>query len=204
VAATPSLALEPPELTQIRVARVGTDLHWLLKFATSKSLNLSDPANFLAWLDLDLDENGSTGFATVKDTLLRTLLPNSGARAEYAIAVGSQASPADSSAAGVLSDWGTIPLAGAFLFVPELCGQLVGFLTPLSALGGDDGGFRIVTFLQSSDATGLRADAAPDSSFYDVNLTSPLVGTGASPRVSRSPGVIRAARIRDWAAGRRQ
>ena len=173
--AAPPSALVPPDLLQIRMARADGMIRTALQFDTPRSLSATANNTLFAALDFDVDADSATGFTTVKDFVFtpNSILPHSGTGAEYTIWIIPQATASDSSFAGTYSE----PLGGTvtFVFVPSLCGPLVGIVVPETALGGDVGSSRFVGYVDALAESEGYADPAPDVGFYTAVLTAATV-----------------------------
>ncbi|HET7038636.1 MAG TPA: Ig-like domain-containing protein [Gemmatimonadales bacterium] len=189
---SPEPALVPPDVRELRVATDGTLLHVLLEFAAPRAISASAPNNLLTAIDFDMDQDGATGFITVKDTLYSGILPSSGLGAESAIFIEPQGSPADSSAAGLKAE--PFAVTQFVRFLPVFCGNTVGLSVPRTALGDDDGQFDVVGLnlaVNTTATAGTLEDPMPDTGFYTVGLTAvsrtPVAGvtTSSVPRRGR-------------------
>jgi hypothetical protein len=199
---TPPAGLVPVDFLALRLIRTGGVLRGVIRFDAPRSLDAAANNNVLAVVDFDMDQDGGTGFTTFKDTIFvpAGVLPPSGARAEYTIWIIPQQTPADSSFAAQY----TAPLDGpiTYLFWPDLCGRLVGFAVPESALGGNVSAFYAVGYADAFPLVGNGGylDPAPDTDFYVATLPTILPVPSAVPaplgtsRVSDRVTMLRRAR----------
>lgn len=181
-AGTPGPGLLPLDLTEVRFAQTTSTLRGLLRFANARSFDDASPANVLAVVDLDLDQDSTTGVVTIKDTSFSGLLPRSGRGADYGIWLIPRGSPTDSSFVVQY----TAPFAGVptFKFVPIACANTIGFEVPRTALNGDDGAFDAVIYSDAFDSGGGYGDPAPDSAAFVVSLPAAVA---AQPAITRIP-----------------
>jgi hypothetical protein len=203
---TPPATLVPPDLRELRFARGTEILYTIVEFDAPRSLSPTAANNTTLWIDFDTDQDGATGFTTLKDTVFSGsgLVGPSGAGAEYMIHMGSLLNtPPDTGFVGMYTaqdSW-----TGA-LFRPSFCGNLIGFAIPFAALGADDGAFDIVLYVDAYDpgTDGAIIDVAPDDGVLSVNLTTAVATapTGSAPELS--PTVPQSRRwpmrrpARDW------
>jgi hypothetical protein len=181
----PAPGTVPTDMASVRLHATPTHLLGIVAFTTARSLDGTDPANTLVALDLDTDQDSSTGFLTYKDAQFAGVLPSSRMGSEYLIIVFPQENPTDSA---LVVQW-TDTLAGNIVhrFAPSICGTTIGVKVPLAALGGDDGAVHGVVYADVADAAlNLFADAAPDSGYMV------LVPAGAAPGVPNRTGPPRA------------
>lgn len=187
----------PADLVEIRLGAVTGRLLGVLKFTTPRQFEPDSANNAFAYLDLDLDQDSTTGFVTLKDALFSTLDPtlSSGARAEYVIGLDWFPSLADSGAVGRYVDTGVFEIVA--LLLPDVCGEFFGFSVSFGLLGSDDGNFNYVVLAGNVEANGILVDPAPQSGHY----TAGLAGQFASPFIAesdvarRSPGQVVRARF---------
>jgi hypothetical protein len=191
-AGTPPAALVPPDMQEARWVVNAGALNGVVRFAARSSFFLADTNNVSVWVDLDIDQNPSTGFKAYRDSALAGLGPAyaSGLGVEYVIGMfaADSSGVADVFAAhyvGVLQ----IDPSSAYTFLPDVCGHFFGFSVPLSALGNDDGQMDFSLFAISEAPTGDEyADAFP--------LRGKSSFAGAPPSLARSPLAARPLRSR--------
>lgn len=179
----PNASLVPIDLLEMRFARTTGVLFLLARFDASRSLALSAPNNVTGVVDLDLDQDGVTGFLPLKDLRLGEAIgDSSGAGAEALIELGDWVG-SDSAFAGVYTAQTSVT---GVAFVASACGALVGWAVPLDALGGADDAFDVVAYFDTFDAVGAYADGAPDLGVYSVALT-PSAGSLLGAAAGRLP-----------------
>lgn len=204
---TPS-GLVPPDLRELRWARTTSTLHGILQFDAPRTLDPTAANNTSVWMDLDVDQDGGTGFVTFKDFVFAGVLPSSGAASEFFIELGTLLDGADAVAMYTARDTaqGTLEFTVTSQLTPGTCGAVFGFAIPFSAIGGDDGAFDVTLYVDvfrgdAPSGSGI-IDPAPDEGVFSAALTA-VAGTsaGAAVRVSdpqhfdyvtrRRPGAIR-------------
>jgi hypothetical protein len=184
--------LTPPDLQELRLARTATSLQGILEFDAPRSLMPEATNNTSIWIDFDTDQDGGTGFVPFKDYVFAGVLTPSGASAEFFIEMGTllagdgafaaQYTAQDTAAA-------TVEWTGTTAIAPALCGVLLGFSVPFTALGNDDGAFDATVYVDAFDAsTGILIDPAPDEGVYSASLTAAAAMSGAV-----TPGIAGAA-----------
>lgn len=180
-AGTPPATLIPPDLLEIRMARVGGMIHTIAQFDTPRTLAESASNNIFMVFDFDVDADSATGFITLKDSLFtpNNVLPHSGTGAEYAIGVLTQAAATDSSF--VLQYTGPLVGDATFFFVPSLCGPFVGVVAPEASLGGNIGSARLVIYADAATGAGLYADPAPDVGYFTLALAASVARGALAP-----------------------
>jgi hypothetical protein len=178
---TPGTALVPVDLRELRLSQSGGNVHGVLRFSGPRSIDPTASNTVFVVLDLDIDQDGATGFVSLKDTVFQGLLAASGARVEYTIGLAAGIGVAGDSAFAA-SYTAPLQFQTTSLFLPGFCGALAGFVVPMTALGNDDGAFDVVGYLDALDATGAYYDPAPDTGVFSAMLTSagPGLRLGAS------------------------
>lgn len=166
--------LTTPDLVGASLARVGNTLYGLFEFTADRSL--TGPTDRAAvFLDIDIDNNGSTGFLGLKDFLLDTNFPelNSGMGTEFVVSLDGHA-VADSGFVGVNvgdAEWNVIDT-----FLPGVCGRFFGFDTD-ALLASDDGNFDYVYSAFAVEDTTAQAavflDPVPIEGHFTAALTTP-------------------------------
>jgi hypothetical protein len=179
--------LVAPDLQQLRLGRTATTLHGVMQFTLPRSLDPSAANNTSAWIDLDVDQDGGTGFVPYKDFVFAGLLPPSGAASEFLIEMGTLDNvdgalvamyTAQDTAAGTFQATVTAPLS------PSTCGTLLGFAVPFSAIGGDDGALDLTVYVDVFGNGAGIIDPAPDAGVFSASLTA---AAGASAGVPLRP-----------------
>jgi hypothetical protein len=205
--------LVPPDLRELRLGRTATTLHGVLQFAAPRTLDPNASNNTSVWIDLDIDQDGGTGFVPFKDIAFAGpgLLPSSGSASEFLIEIGTLLSGADAVAMYTAQDTAQATFSATVTapLSPSTCAAFLGFAVPFSAIGGDDGAFDVTLYvdvyrnnpaLDPQDGSGI-IDPAPDAGVYSAGLTAaaavgPVSGPipwGDGPQIfgGRRPGPIR-------------
>jgi hypothetical protein len=183
--ATPPTVLRPVDLLGGTLARLGSTLYGIFEFDDNRSLSGAGDAASV-WLDIDIDNNPTTGFQAFKDFQFDESFPayNTNLRVELVVALDGHVL-GDSGFVGVNTDvaqWTVIDR-----FQPGVCGRRFGFHTTV-ILGDsiqDDGnfGFAYTAFAveDSSLGGGAVADPVPLSGSFSADLLDP--GLSASRTV---------------------
>ena len=168
--------LARPDLVGARFAREGTLFSGVFRFVGPRTFSRVANNRAAVFLDLDVDQDSTTGFVTIKDFLFRQSFPtySSGTRAEYLIGLEPLSELGDSAYVG---KW--VPPADSLefepvaAFVPDVCGAAMAFVVPFSVLGNDDGKMNAVAVALASSTTALFADPLPTRGRLTLNLASP-------------------------------
>ncbi len=178
-------SIPPPEVLSsmdmlgATLARLGPTLYGVFEFAEERSL-LGQSSRASIFVDIDLDNNPTTGFKSFKDFQFEESFPelNTGLRVEMVISLDAHV-VADSGFVGVnVADarWDVIDT-----FLPGVCGRFFGFHTT-TIFGGniqDDGNFAYAYTgfaVQDSVATGsagVFADPVPVAGSFVADLIDP-------------------------------
>ncbi len=173
--------LSPVDILGGTLARLGSTLYGIVEFDDDRSLNgATDAAS--VWLDIDIDNNPTTGFKSFKDLLFPDTVTvfadfNTNLGVELIVALDGHFL-SDSGFVGVNSadvEWDVIDS-----FLPGVCGRFFGFHTT-AILGGsiqDDGNFGFVyTAFAVEDALlqtgGAWGDPVPVSGSFSADLIDP-------------------------------
>lgn len=177
----------PADLVELRLGAQTGRLLGVLRFTTPRQFDPDAANNASAYLDLDLDQDSTTGFVTFKDTVFSMLDPalSSGTRAEYVIALDWFPTLADSAVVGRYDAPLSIEVVATLL--PDVCGEFYGFSVSFGLLGSDDGNFDYVVLAGHLEANGVLIDPAPESGHY----TAALAGQFASPFIAESDAARR-------------
>ncbi len=161
------------------LARSGPTLYGVFEFANERSLT-GQSSRASVFVDIDLDNNPTTGFLSFKDFQLDQSFPelNTGLRVEMIISLDAHVI-ADSSFVGVNTadvEWEVIDI-----FLPGVCGKFFGFHT--TTIFGDsiqdDGNFAYaytgfaIQDSAATGATGVFADPVPIAGSFVADLTDP-------------------------------
>jgi hypothetical protein len=174
----PPSAMRPLDILGGTLARLGSTLYGIFEFDENRSLNGSDDAASV-WLDIDVDNNPTTGFQAFKDFQFDAAFPqfNTNLGVELMVALDGHLL-SDSGFVGVNTDdveWTIIDR-----FQPGVCGRRFGFHTTM-ILGDsiqDDGnfGFAYTAFAVEDSVTGTGGawgDPVPLSGSFTANLLDP-------------------------------
>jgi hypothetical protein len=183
-----------PDVISSRFAREGTAFSGIIQFAGTRSFSRTATDRAAVYIDLDIDQNPATGYATFKDTLGLPGVGPSGTRAEYFIALDPDAAHHDSAEVVLHTQPVEDAIEGEIVgfFMPGSCGAFMSFLIPFSAVGGDDGLMNIVMLAFSGTSTALFVDPVPGSGHFTLNLPAttapgPLAASAFTPSSSRPP-----------------
>jgi hypothetical protein len=182
--------ISPSDLVEFRLAVVGGELTGVLKYTTPRSYDTTATNNVVTLIELDTDQDSTTGYRTFKDSLyvvggLGTQF-SSGTRVEYVIGIdpyplSDTPELAGLSYVGEYIDQFIFNLTDAYL--PGFCGEFVGIVTTLSALGGDEGNINYTILnMNFEGVVGLAADAAPSSGHWTTafaGMFGPVVSAPA-------------------------
>lgn len=169
----------PSDLVELRLAVDAQGVFsGVFRFTTVRSLDLAASNNVEILIELDTDQDSTTGFRTLKDTIfinnstLHDQYGTSGTRSDYVIDV-LPGSPGDTGFVGQNTAFLEFDITA--LFVPTVCGRFVGFAIPMAALGSDDGNMNyLLTTWNYEDPQGneIVIDAVPMSG----HLTTAFAG----------------------------
>ena len=184
------------------LARSGSTLYGLFEFEKERAL--TDPVRRASvFVDIDLDNNPTTGFQGLKDFILSDSFPqyNTGLGAEVIISLDAHIL-ADSGFVGVNVSDGEWSDTSLDTFLPGVCGRFFGFHT--TAIFGDsiqdDGNFAYAyTGFAQQDTT-----TAPSGAVFDP---VPLAGSFVADLTTPGPATLRTAPIprrRVWASQKRK
>jgi hypothetical protein len=183
----------PSDIDQLRLSLESDTLFGVMRFTTARSFG-SDTVSNNVWvyLDIDLDQDSTTGFLSNKDLAFGPDL-SSGLGVEGAIWVDTFSSFGGSAVAGAWADSSSINVADTF--VPDVCGPYVGFAVPFAALGSDDGNFDYVLVAGNTNKTSsgdvYLADPMPESGHNSVAFAG-LFASGV-PRTAATESRTRTA-----------
>jgi hypothetical protein len=191
----------PADVDFVRLSIHSSRLFGVLRFTTPRSFGSVDSANnAFAYVDLDLDQDSTTGFVTLKDTVFAGDPGlSSGIRVEYVIGVDWFPQFADSAVVGQYVEAGGFQTS--FRFLPDVCGRHLGFAVPMAQLGGDDGNFDYVILAGNVEPAGdLVIDPVPESGHHTVafaGVAAPVL-TGLDTIAPSRVGVLRWFRLRPF------
>jgi hypothetical protein len=198
--------LVPPDVREVRFVRATSTVYGVLQFDAPRTLDPNPANNVSVFMDLDVDQDGATGFVPFKDAVFAGVLAPSGAKSEFLIEIGTLVDGGDAVARYTAQDTaqGSFDADPTALLAPVVCGGALGFAFPIDALGGDDGAFDFTAYVDvfrpdQPNVSGI-IDPVPDGGFFSVNLTAagetgPTASSArrAGPRIvpGRRPGSIR-------------
>ena len=178
--------LTAPDLVGGSLARSGSTLYGLFEFAQRRTLR-GDTDKASVFVDIDLDQDRTTGFKGIKDFVFDANFPelSSGLGAEVVVALDAHGVVSDS--AGVAPDSafvgvndGDASWVEIDLFLPGVCGRFFGFHT--TAILGDsiqNSGRFNYTYMAiavedpDADPTAFFLDPVPEEGHFQANLTDP-------------------------------
>ena len=182
------LFIDPADIDQVRTGIQDSVLTVVTRFTNDRSFDLADSNNTFVLIDIDIDQDSTTGSRTFRDSLfIFAGLPKrtSGMGADYGVFVDHLPDVGDSAVVaqytGIWVDGG--PEFNALdVFWPSFCGPFVGVRVALTLLGGDDGNMNVSVMALNLEGTGpgapLIVDLAPDSMAFNLNygglFTPPL------------------------------
>lgn len=172
-ASTPLLA---PDLVSARFAREGTLFSGVVRFSGPRIFSGTASNQGLLILEVDTDQDSTTGFWTLKDTLFfnsPTLGPtySSGTKAEYIIDLEPTPEVGDSAFVGRKESAFNARILGAFL--PGTCGPFTSFVLPFSVIGNDDGKMNAVLLGIAGSATQILVDPMPTRGHLALDVKAP-------------------------------
>ncbi|MBI4421160.1 MAG: Ig-like domain-containing protein, partial [Gemmatimonadetes bacterium] len=171
--------LQPPDLLAARFAREGALFSGIFRFVGPRVFSNVAANRAAVFIDLDVDQDSTTGFVTFKDTLFlasanstnRFDTLSSGTRAEYIIGLEPHTQLGDSAYVGKYTAPEEFNVMGTFL--PGVCGALMGFVAPFSVIGNDDGKINAVVMSLAASSTFLYVDPMPTKGHLTLNLAAP-------------------------------
>jgi len=186
--------LVAPDLLELRLARTTTTLHGILEFNAPRTLSPTANNNTSVWIDLDVDQDGATGFVPYKDVAFAGFLPSSDAGSEYFIEMGTLDAVDGALVAQIMAqDTSASPPTWSFTPTdqptPGSCGSVLGFAVPFAAIGSDDGAFDIAIYIDvfrpDPPIGSAIIDPAPDAGVFSAAVTAaagglPALGTADS------------------------
>ena len=175
-----------PDLIAARFAREGALFSGVFRFAGPRSFERDGVDRAEIFVDLDTDQDSTTGFVTLKDTLFLNSGPpldtlGSGTRAEYIIGLSPLASAGDNAYVGKY----TAPLNFQVVdtFQPGVCGSFMSFAIPFT-LVDDDGKLNAVVMGYSGSGNSILVDPMPAKGRLELDLgpltPAPVLRTVAS------------------------
>ena len=193
------LFIDPADIDQVRTGIQDSVLTVVVRFTTDRSFDTADANNTFLMIDIDIDQDSTTGSRTFRDSLyINVQLPTrtSGLGAEYGVFVDHFSAFSDSAlVAQYTGSWanGQPQLNPLDAFWPSFCGPFIGVRVALSLLGADDGNMNVSVMALNLEGTGVLdpiiVDLAPDSMAFTLNyagfFTSPMRATPLRPTVSR-------------------
>ncbi len=180
--------IDPADINQVRTGIQDSVLTVITGFTNDRSFDVADSNNTFLMIDIDVDQDSTTGARTFRDSLyIITGLPTrtSGIGADYGVFVDHFSDFGDSSVVAQYSgNWDSNgPQLNALdTFWPSFCGPFIGIRVALSLLGGDEGNMNVSVMALNVEGTSLVApiivDLAPDSMAFNLNygglFTPPL------------------------------
>jgi hypothetical protein len=191
LAGTPPL---PPDIVTVRFAREGSLFSGVIRFAGPRTFSLTAPDHATALLDLDTDQDSTTGFITFKDSIFKASAAlgdsfSSGTGAEFLVGLEPLAALGDSAYVGEYVDYLTFqPLA---TFLPGMCGPMMGFVLPMSIFGAtEDGLMNALLVGLAENAAQFMVDPVPIRRHLPLALpaASPLPPVSLAPYVTPAGG----------------
>ncbi|MEE8134918.1 MAG: Ig-like domain-containing protein, partial [Gemmatimonadales bacterium] len=180
--------IDPADIDQVRTGIQDSVLTVVTRFTNDRSFDLADSNNTFVLIDIDIDQDSTTGSRTFRDSLfIFTGLPTrtSGMGADYGVFVDHLPEVGDSAVVaqytGIWVDGG--PEFNALdVFWPSFCGPFIGVRVALSLLGGDEGNMNVSVMAFNVEGPSLDdpivVDLAPDSMAFNLNygglFTPPL------------------------------
>ena len=164
------VGIQVPDIVRSRIAREGLAFSVIVQYAGPRSFSNVASNRAAAYIDLDIDQNATTGYATFKDTLQLPGAGHSGTRAEYFVALEPDPGHHDSAAVVLHTEPVDSPIEGEIVgfFMPGTCGAFMGFVLPLSVIGGDEGAMNVVMLAIASTQTGAYVDPVPLTGHFKI------------------------------------
>ncbi len=171
-------ALDTVDMLGATLARWGPTLYGVFEFANERSLT-GQSSRASVFVDIDLDNNPTTGFKSFKDFQFEESFPELSTDLGVEMFISLDAHViADSGFVGVNTDDVTWDVIDSFL--PGVCGRFFGFHTT-TIFGGsiqDDGNFAyaytgFAVQDSSTGSTGVFADPVPVAGSFVADLTDP-------------------------------
>lgn len=193
----------PSDLSELRWGLADGELTGVFKFTTPRSYDSTALNNLLVFIEIDVDQDSTTGYVTFKDDLFSD--PSfadfaTGIRAEYLIGL----DPFTLSGVPEIAGFSYTGLYGGpnpspdsifinDVFLPGFCRQFVGFATLWDALGPDDGNFDyVLTTFNLEGPLAFVVDPTPTAGHLTETFAGlfpkPTGAVGVASRIAR-PGV---------------
>jgi len=173
------LFIDPADISQVRTGIQDSALTVVTRFTNDRSFDGADSNNTFVTIDIDIDQDSTTGSRTARDSLfILTGLPTrtSGMGADYGVFVEHFSGFGDSAAVAQYTGiWANDQpqLIALDVFWPSFCGPFIGIRVALSLLGGDEGNMDVSVMAFNLEGTGPNApvivDLAPDSMAFNLN-----------------------------------
>lgn len=193
----------PADLVGVSLGVEDGLLTGVLQYTDQRTLDTLATNNLLALIEIDIDQNGTTGFASIQDSLLSLVgQPHSDLKVEYLIGIDALILSGDSYV-GKYTAFATFSVLEQFR--ASVCGAYAGFAAHVSSFEGDDGAFSFtVASVNVQDGFFDTLDPAPNGGHYTADFSglfsAPLAhaaGRFGSMRVVHArPIVLRAFRLR--------
>jgi hypothetical protein len=173
----------PADLLEVRLGTAGPVLTGVLKFSSNRGFDFDAPSNVFVVIELDTDQDPSTGVTSIKDTIF-TSVDRSGIRPDYLIDAEPYSQFADSAIVGRYTAPFEFDLTE--LFQPPFCGPYLGFSASFDALGADDGNFDFtVVAFTLQDSTGFAGDPAPETGHFTASFAGQFTPSALADRAER-------------------
>jgi hypothetical protein len=186
-----AIGASPSDMREFRFARQGDSLTGVLVFTLPRSYDSTATENIMALIELDLDQDSTTGVITLKDSLFKTSgQPDSlltGMGAEFVIGV-EPYTLSDSAYVGRYVR--PLEFDVTHTFLPSVCEEYVGFVVPSDAFDPDDGVVNAVFTTFNFEGLSFTLDPTPTGGHWTADL-------GLLPAAQRvaAPPTLRRARM---------
>lgn len=194
----------PADLRSTRLSVTRGILSGVLEFSTARSYDTLAPNNVAAFIELDIDQDSTTGHTSLRDDILLDFgFGASNTKVEYVIGI----DPYSLEGPSYVGRWDTTTAFQFFVleeFTPAVCGRYVGVAANTASFGGDDGNFHLTVAAFNLGAQGATIDASPESGFHTVTFQGSFGAPVARSAIAgRGRGVVGLPLLRPRAAPRR-
>ena len=193
---TGAIGTSPSDLVESRYAIEDSMLSGVLEFSTPRSLDTLSPNNLLHYIEIDIDQDTTTGFGALKDLFFDLVDSSfaSGTKVDYVVGL----EPVDPDGLSYVGQLDADSVTVTDLFRPGLCGKFVGFSTSMANLGNDDGNMDLVSLSVNFEGnpgaftTPFILDPSPTSG----KETLSFAGLFSPPITTMAPSPVRRRSVR--------
>ena len=169
---------DPADLSQIRTAIQDGMVSFVMKFTTPRSFDPADQNNTTAYIEIDTDQDSTTGVTSIRDSLfLEVGEPafDTGIGADY-IAIVERVGPVNVSAVGRYTGFSLIQVQQGLR--PTFCGEFAAIRFSLQSLGNDDGDMDVSILTTNSEGQEVTSawivDPTPETEAMTIALADCL------------------------------